>query len=82
MTGTKNRADSVRAYLDATQPGWQARVRADLDAVTPGWESFPLLVWDEISAEWVEIVLLGNPEPLTAPAPGFWTRLMNKLSQG
>jgi hypothetical protein len=75
MTGTRNRAEQVRAHLDATQPDWQSRVRADLDTLTPGWESFPLLVWDELSAEWVEVILLANPETNSRAPVGFLGRV-------
>lgn len=83
MIDTKTPVDAIRAHLDATQPGWQERVRADLDALTPGWQSFPLLVWNEGAGDWTEVVLLANPEPVTAPAApapgGPWARVRRFL---
>ena len=75
MITTKNRAEEVRAFLDNTQPGWQERVRAELDALTPNWESFPLMVWDEESSGWVEVVLLANPERIARPKVNFMAKL-------
>jgi hypothetical protein len=82
MAVTINRVEAVRAHLDATQPGWQHRLRADLDALTPGWESFPLLVWDEGAGEWVEVVLLANPESRATRVPNLWARLRRWLGRG
>lgn len=82
MTETSNRADALRIHLDTNQPGWRDQLRADLDTLQPGWESFPLSVWDEQSGNWVDIVLLANPETVSTTTPRSWLgRMLARLGR-
>ncbi|MBP3960074.1 hypothetical protein J8F10_33015 [Gemmata sp. G18] len=81
MTGTKCRADEVRAHLDEIKPGWQKQIRDDLDFLTPGWETFPVLVWDDASDRWIEVVLLATPETVSQHATGLAARFRRWLGR-
>ena len=67
MVETSNPLNTLRARLSESDPNWQERIRAELEFLVPGWESFPILFWDDETADWKTIVLLANPEKVSPP---------------